>query len=134
VPERTSFIDASPPRRFALRWRKKRSNPHGFLFPNRRGTRPRLRDNVVKYGLKPVLRKLGIPSQEVGLHAFRHGLASELAHAGTPLPTLQQQMRHADITTTLRVYTHVIPDSQRKAVEAAAIPANQYNVPIGTEN
>jgi len=96
-------------------------NPPGLLFPNRRGTRPRLRDNVVRYGLKPLLRKLGIPAREVGLHAFRHGLATELANAGTPLVTLQQQMRHADVGTTLRVYTHVLPDSQRQAVEGAAI-------------
>ena len=105
-------------------------NPRGLLFPNRRGTRPRLRDNVVRYGLKPVLRKLGIPARDVGLHAFRHGLATELANTGTPLPTLQQQMRHADIGTTLRVYAHVVPDSQRQAVEGAAISTL---VPISTE-
>jgi integrase len=28
-------------------------NGPGLLFPNRKGTRPRSRDNVVKYGLKP---------------------------------------------------------------------------------
>jgi integrase len=99
-------------------------NPPGLLFPNRRGTRPRLRDNVVRYGLKPLLRKLGIPAREVGLHAFRHGLATELANAGTPIPTLQQQMRHADVRTTLEVYAHVLPDSQRQAVEGAAISTN----------
>jgi integrase len=105
------------------------SNAPGLLFPNRRGTRPRLRDNVVRYGLKPVLRKLGIPAREVGLHAFRHGLATELANAGTPIPTLQQQMRHADVRTTLEVYAHVLPDSQRQAVEGAAISTV---VPIST--
>ena len=105
-------------------------NPPDLLFPNRRGTRPRLRDNVVRYGLKPVLRKLGIPAREVGLHAFRHGLATELANSGTPVPTLQKQMRHADVRTTLEVYAHVLPDSQRLAVEGAAISTN---VLIGTE-
>jgi len=105
-------------------------NPSGLLFPNRRGTRPRLRDNVVRYGLKPVLRKLGLPACEVGLHAFRHGLASELASQGVSLPTLQAQMRHADVRTTLEVYAHVMPDSQRRAVEGAAIGTV---VPIGTE-
>lgn len=106
-------------------------NEKGLLFPNRRGTRPRLRDNVVKYGLKPVLRKLGIPAHDVGLHAFRHGLATELANTGTPVGTLQQQMRHADVRTTLEIYAHVLPDSQRHAVEGAAISTV---VPIGTEN
>jgi integrase len=51
-------------------------NPSGLLFPNAKGTHPRWRDNVVKYGLKLVLKKLGIPTKDTGLHAFRHGLAN----------------------------------------------------------
>ena len=84
-----------------------------FSSPTAAEPRTRLRDNVVRLGLKPVLRKLGIPDKEVGMHAFRHGLATELANAGTPLPAFQAQMRHADIKTTLRIYAHVIPQSQR---------------------
>jgi integrase len=82
---------------------------------------PRRRDNVVKYGLQPVLKKLGIPTKYAGLHAFRHGLATELADKNTPIPVLQKQMRHADIRTTLEVYAHVIPQSQRDAMEAVSI-------------
>ena len=92
-------------------------NPAQILFPNRKGTRPRSRDNVVRIGLKPVLKELGIPSQNTGLHAFRHGLATELAEAAVPLTVLQNQMRHADVKTTLRVYSHVIPQTQRDAME-----------------
>jgi site-specific recombinase XerD len=66
-----------------------KQNLAGFLFPNRKGTHPRWRDNVVKYGLKPVLRKLSIPAKDVGLHAFRHGLATELADAAVTIPVLQ---------------------------------------------
>jgi Oxidoreductase molybdopterin binding domain/Phage integrase family len=72
---------------------------------------------VVRVGLKPVLRKLGISSTDTGLHAFRHGLATELAEASVPLTVLQSQLRHADVRTTLRVYSHVIPQSQRDAME-----------------
>jgi integrase len=92
-------------------------NPAQILFPNRKGTRPRSRDNVVRVGLKPVLRKLGIPEMDTGLHAFRHGLATELAEASVPLTVLQNQLRHADVKTTLRVYSHVIPQTQRDAME-----------------
>ena len=55
-------------------WQK---NLLGLLFPDREGTRPRKRESVVQYGLKPLLRKLGIPDKNAGLHAFRHGLAAE---------------------------------------------------------
>jgi len=92
-------------------------NQGGILFATRNGLRPRSRDNVVKCGLKPVLRKLGIPSEDTGLHAFRHGLATELVESNAPLSVLQRQLRHADIATTLRIYTHAIPQSQRDAME-----------------
>jgi integrase len=92
-------------------------NPAQILFPTRKGTRPRSRDNVVRVGLKPVLKKLGIPGDNTGLHAFRHGLATELAEASVPLTVLQNQLRHADVKTTLRIYSHVIPQTQRDAME-----------------
>jgi integrase len=63
-----------------------------------------------------VLKKLGI-STNAGLHAFRHGLATELAEASVPIPVLQQQLRNADVKTTLKVYAHVIPQTQRDAME-----------------
>ena len=63
-----------------------------------------------------MLKKLGI-STNAGLHAFRHCLATELAEASVPIPVLQQQMRHADVKTTLKVYAHVIPQTQRDAME-----------------
>jgi integrase len=130
-----------------------KANEKQFLFPNRKGTHPRWRDNVVKYGLKPVLRKLNLPERNAGLHAFRHGLATELAETA-PITVLQAQMRHADVHTTLRVYAHVIPDSQREsmerianrsigkiALESAKTRINtgesapiSTNVPIGTRN
>jgi integrase len=108
------------------------ANEVGLLFPNRKGTKPRWRDNVVKYGLKPVLRKLGIQMQDVGLHAFRHGMATELAESSVPFTVLQAQMRHADVKTTLKVYAHAIPASQRDAMERLAGNSIGTNVPIGT--
>lgn len=92
-------------------------NPTGILFPAKGGTRPRTRCNVVKVGLHPVLKKLGIPTRDAGLHAFRHGLATALVDASAPIAVLQTQMRHADVATTLRIYTHVIQQSQRDAME-----------------
>ena len=93
-----------------------KDNEKQFLFPNRKGTLPRWRDNVLKYGLKPVLRKLETPERNARLHTFRRGLATELAET-EPITVLQTQMRHADVRTTLRVYAHVIPDSQQGSME-----------------
>jgi integrase len=97
-----------------------KDNPKQLLFPapRKRGF-ARSRDNVVKCGLKPILRKLGMSVKGVGLHAFRHGLATELAES-EPITVLQAQMRHADVRTTLKVYAHVIPQSQRDSMERLA--------------
>jgi integrase len=107
-------------------------NLKGYLFPSKTGEFPRWRDNVVKYGLKPILKKLGIPAENAGLHAFRHGLATELAERAVPMTVLQKQLRHADVHTTLRVYAHAIPQSQRDAMESIGAGSIGTNVPIGT--
>ena len=57
------------------------------------------------------------PEREHGLHAFRHGLATELVDNSVPLTVLQNQLRHADVRTTLKIYAHLIPQSQRDAME-----------------
>jgi integrase len=103
-----------------------------YLFPSKTGEFPRWRDNVVKYGLKPILKELGIPAENTGLHAFRHGLATELAERAVRVTVLQKQLRHADVHTTLRVYAHAIPQSQWDAVESIGVESIGTNVPLGT--
>lgn len=126
-----SALEATLRNYLANNWKP---NSLNLLFPNKRGTSSRLRDNVVRFGLKPILKDLGIADKEMGLHAFRHGLATELANSNTPLPALQAQMRHADVRTTLRIYAHVVQQSQRDAMEGAAISTSIGTmVPIGTE-
>jgi integrase len=102
-------------------------NPAGYIFPTRDGSRPRSRDNVVKNGLHPVLRKLGMPTHDVGLHAFRHGLATELCDSNVNVNVIQKQLRHRDVATTLRIYTHAIPQSQRDAMENVALQSVYTN-------
>jgi hypothetical protein len=53
-------------------------------------------------------RELGISAENVGLHAFRHGLATELAES-EPITVLQTQMRHADFTDKLSAERLVQP-------------------------
>lgn len=110
-----------------------RENPRGLLFPNRTGTRSRKREYVVKFGLKPVLRKLNLPTQDVGLHAFRHGLGTALANSKVSPKAVQEIMRHTDIKTTFRYYIHSDLEAQRSALAAVSLGAISTNVPIGTE-
>jgi integrase len=92
-----------------------RDNPQGLLFPNRRG-RPCKRAYVVKFGLWPILKRLGLPTHRYGLHAFRHGLGTALADRRVSPKLVQGILRHADIKTTFRYYVHVDADVQREAL------------------
>ncbi len=95
-------------------------NPSGLLFPNRNG-RPCKRQYVVKFGLKPLLRKLGLPTKDVGLHAFRHELGTALSNSKVSPKTVQQILRHTDIKTTFRYYVHSDTDAQRNALSQISI-------------
>jgi integrase len=57
---------------------------------------------------------------KVSWHSFRHTHATLLHDAGESLKTAQSLLGHSDLETTLGVYTHAIPDSQRRAVERVA--------------
>ncbi len=100
--------------RYLQTWRP---NPLQLLFPSRRGT-PMSSNNIVQRQLWPILDKLGIP--RCGLHAFRHTHASLLVDAGAPPTVAQAQLRHSDPRITLGIYSHVVGDSQRQAVERVA--------------
>jgi integrase len=71
---------------------------------------------VVKFGLHPVLKKLGLPVYNAGLHAFRHGLGTALADAGVSPAIVQKTLRHTDLKTTLRFYVHADTEVQRQAL------------------
>lgn len=96
------------------RWRP---NPQDFLFVTR-NNRPPSSNKVVQYGLWPVLDALKIP--RCGCHAFRHTHASLLLHTGASPKVVQEQLRHADPRVTIAMYSHVIGDDRRNAVERVA--------------
>lgn len=51
----------------------------------------------------------------ISLHDARHTSATTGADAGVPEHVMQRRLGHADSRTTREVYTHVLPDSERKA-------------------
>ncbi len=65
--------------------------------------------------LWPGCDKAQIP--HIGWHAFRHTHATLLSMLGESLKTAQAQLGHSSLQTTLEVYTHPIPETQRAAVE-----------------
>jgi integrase len=94
-----------------------RPNEQRLLFSNRRGN-PYSENKVVQHRLWPILDALSIP--RCGMHAFRHSHASLLVSSGASPKVAQAQLRHADVSTTMRAYTHVLGSEQRDAAEKVA--------------
>ena len=90
------------------------SDLEALLFPSRRDT-PVNAKNLLRRVLQPTCRNLGLPA--VSWHSFRHSHATLLSETGESLKTAQAILGHSDLETTLNIYTHAIPESQRRAVE-----------------
>ena len=77
---------------------------------------------------KPALAKARVPTtRENGMHALRHHYASTLLDGGVSVRALAEYLGHSDPGFTLRVYAHLMPDSEDRAravVDAAfGVPA-----------
>src|SRR5260370_42707231 len=51
----------------------------------------------------------------LGWHAFRHTYSTPLNEYGTDAKVQQELLRHADIRTTMNIYTRAVPERLRKA-------------------
>ena len=56
--------------------------------------------------------------KHVSCHGLRHTYCSLLLSQNVPIQTVSKYMGHSDSTITLKVYSHFIPDTQEKVVNA----------------
>ena len=54
-------------------------------------------------------------------HDLRHGSASIMAAQGVPARVAMELLGHADIGTTMNIYTHVVPEFQKQASDRVAV-------------
>jgi integrase len=90
--------------------------------------------NLLHRELRPVCVDLKLPL--ITWQSFRHTHATLLGEAGESLKTAQALLGHSDLETTLNVYTHAIPESQKRAVDkvAAMLFADVRKISAATEN
>jgi integrase len=86
-----------------------------WVFPNANGT-PIGRQNLHNRSWKPLLRNAGLP-HSVRFHDLRHSCISLLLAKGVPIKGVSEMAGHADISVTLSVYGHVLPDMQGTAAD-----------------
>jgi integrase len=115
---------------FMACWKRESAygGPKDWVFPSikLKGKQPRDGKQLVKDHLRPAAAKAGVLSshnnekgniieddpRRFGFHNLRHSLASFLMRIGTDPKTIQALLRHADITTTLQLYTHSMSEDR----------------------
>lgn len=99
-------------RLLALRERSKYCKPEDWVFANDAG-RPRWQETILQRQLKPAAMRAGIG--KIGWHTFRHTYSTMLRSAGTDIKVQQELLRHANIQTTMNIYTQAVSDQKRAA-------------------
>ena len=70
---------------------------------------------LVKRHLQQVIRAAGV--RPIKVHGLRHTCATLLLQTNTPIQVVAQRLGHKQITMTLEVYAHALPDMQRDAAD-----------------
>ena len=78
---------------------------------------PRWGKNFLKWRIRPIARKLGIPDRLVTFQVMRRTLGTDMQHHGT-LKDTQGILRHASIRTTGDIYVQSIDASVQQAVNS----------------
>jgi len=78
------------------------------------GDKPLCDDNFRRRAFRKLLEKADVP--QIRIHDIRHTFASLLLLQGEPLNYVKEQLGHASTQTTVDVYGHIVPGSNRNAV------------------
>ena len=89
---------------------------YGLVFISTIGT-PLNRHNVFGRSFKPLLKKAGLP-HTIRFHDLRHTCATLLGSKNVNPKVVQEMLGHANISHTMDIYSHVLPNMQDEAAAA----------------
>jgi integrase len=84
-----------------------------WVFANPETGKPYWPGRIQENWLVPAAEKAGIG--RIGWHTFRHSHSTLLHALGVDLKVQQELLRHADVRTTMNIYTQVVPSALREA-------------------
>ena len=85
-----------------------------FASEKVQGKMPPWADTLLDRFLQPAAKRAGIVKW-VGFHSFRHTYSTLLKANGEDVKVVQELMRHANISTTMNVYTKALTPAKREA-------------------
>lgn len=126
-----AHIEAYPPAAVTLPWNEPGSRRHGepvtaALLFHRHGA-PLHHSTFNTTAWRPARDAAGIT--EGGLHQLRHCYASVLLAGGVDVKALSEYLGHHDAAITLRVYSHLMPSAEGRALRAVEAALDQHHVP-----
>jgi integrase len=83
-----------------------------FVFPRSPGSAEPLPPNRIGQAWRRLYRQLGVKAR---LHDLRHLQASLLLDAGEAITTVTARLGHRDTSTTLKIYSHLMPGADQRA-------------------
>jgi integrase len=89
-------------------------DPFAWLFPGLEGY-PMLAEHFRWLVWIPLLTQAGLGYRKS--HTLRHTFASMLIQAGESLAYVEEQLGHSSITITVDTYRHLIPGTNKAAVD-----------------
>jgi integrase len=92
----------------------KSDGPDDLVFQSVQAGKPMNDQNVLKRHVQPVARALGL---SVSWRTLRTSHATWLVQAGADPKSVQGQMRHSRISTTMDIYAQIVSTAQRQAIE-----------------
>jgi integrase len=100
----------------------KADGPDDLVFQSIKDGKPMSDQNILKRHVQPVARRLGL--NFVDWRCLRRSYATWLVQSGADPKSVQGQMRHSRIATTMDIYAQIVPQAQRRALEKLSEFAN----------
>jgi|1186.fasta_scaffold88961_1 integrase len=88
------------------------TQPTDWVFAGDHG-RPRWQEVLLRNHIQPAAEKAGLG--RIGWHTFRHSYSTLLRANGADVKVQQELLRHADIQTTMNIYTQAVSNAKREA-------------------
>lgn len=92
----------------------RREGPDDLIFQSVKDGKPMREGNILRRHIKPAARSVGLDF--VNWLCLRRSHATWFVQSGADPKSIQAQMRHSRISTTMDIYAQVVPEAQRIAL------------------
>lgn len=109
----------------------KADGPEDFVFQSVKNGKAMNDQNILRRHIRPAAEKLGLSG--IDWRCLRRTCATWMVHAGADPKSVQGQMRHSRITTTMEIYAQFVPEGQKRASEQMAEYVEKSLLDAGTK-